>query len=243
MLGCLGQRMSKGVVALLLLLSANAALASDCVILLHGLGRSELSMKAIEWRLEKAEYLVVNNSYPSTQHSIEDLSELALKDSLEACNTHASPNIHFVTHSLGGILLRQYLSDNTIPNLGRSVMLGPPNQGSALADYIRDLAFANEMQPEAGGQLGTGEDSIPKKLGAVTFEVGVIAGNSNWRPLVSMPLEGASDGTVTVAETRIAGMQDFLELPATHTTIMWQSSVLDQIEVFLETGRFDHEIE
>ncbi|MEM7284049.1 MAG: alpha/beta hydrolase, partial [Pseudomonadota bacterium] len=78
-----------------------------------------------------------------------------------------------------------------------------------------------------------------QKLGPVDFEVGVIAGNRNWRPLVSKPLEGEpSDGTVTVAETKVAGMSDFLELPATHTLMMWQTDVLEQIVAFLTEGRF-----
>lgn len=212
--------------------------SDECVILLHGLGRSGFSMKAVEWRLNSENYQVVNQSYPSTQHPIEELAELAFKEALPQCNT--SNSIHFVTHSLGGILLRQYLAKHELENLGRAVMLGPPNQGSQLADYIASIKLADTWQPQAGKQLGTDERSVPKQLGPVDFEVGVIAGNRNWRPLVSKPLVGPSDGTVTVEETKVAGMRDFLELPATHTMMMWQRSVLDQIVVFLENGEFDH---
>ena len=208
----------------------------DCVILLHGLGRSGLSMKAVEWRLEKTGYHVVNQSYPSTKHSIEDLAQLALGEALPKCESDTK--IHFVTHSLGGILLRQYLSEHSISNMGRTVMLGPPNQGSMLADYIQTVRLANDLQPEAGRQLGTKGDSVPQKLGPVDFELGIIAGNRNWRPMVSLPLDGPSDGTVTVEETKIDGMTDFLELPATHTTMMWQAAVLDEIIAFLESGHF-----
>ncbi|MFT5101826.1 MAG: triacylglycerol lipase [Planctomycetaceae bacterium] len=96
-------------------------------------------------------------------------------------------------------MLRHYLSENDIENLGRSVMLGPPNKGSMLADYIKTIGFANKMQPPAGRELGADDDSIAKNLGPVSFDVGVIAGNKNVRPLVSKALLGPSDGTVTVA--------------------------------------------
>lgn len=226
-----------GLVSLVPLSYAQVA-TDQCVILLHGLGRSELSMKAVEWRLKKEDYLVVNQGYPSTQHGIEQLADIALAEALPQCDQ--AETIHFVTHSLGGILLRQYLSSHEISNLGRAVMLGPPNQGSMLADFIQSIQVGEKFKPEASRQLGTNDASVPLKLGPVNFEVGVIAGNRNWRPLVSKPLEGQpSDGTVTVEETRIDGMVDFIELPATHTTIMWQSSVLDQIVVFLESGAFD----
>ena len=213
--------------------------AAECVVLLHGLGRSGLSMKAVEWRLEKEGYDVVNQSYPSTQHPIEELATIALSEALPKCPEDST--IHFVTHSLGGILLRQYLSNETIPELGRTVMLGPPNQGSQLADFIQSIKVADHLQPEAGRQLGTNDQSVPQSLGAVNFDVGVIAGNRNWRPLVSKPLEGQpSDGTVTVEETKVAGMSDFLELPATHTMMMWQEDVLEQIVTYLSTGSFNH---
>tara|TARA_R110002073_G_scaffold3753_7_gene24689 strand:- start:1004 stop:1723 length:720 start_codon:yes stop_codon:yes gene_type:complete len=219
---------------------ASPAFAQDCVILLHGLARSKLSMKAVEWRLEKADYIVVNNSYPSTRLSIPELSELSISQSVSECNEHNSTQIHFVTHSLGGILLRQYFADHDIKNLGRSVMLGPPNQGSKLADYIQSHSLGKKLQPQAGRQLGTGLNAVPKGLGPVAFEVGVIAGTRNHRVLVSRPLDGPNDGTVTVAETRVAGMADFIQLPATHTFMMWKGSVLDQVEYFLQNGQFDH---
>lgn len=194
-------------------------------------------MKAVEWRLEKEGYVVVNQTYPSTQHPIEDLAVIAMSEALPQCPNDAP--INFVTHSLGGILLRQYLSLETIPKLNRTVMLGPPNQGSLLADYIQTIKVADHLQPEAGRQLGTNDKSVPQALGAVDFDVGIIAGNRNWRPLLSKPLEGQpNDGTVTVEETKVAGMSDFLELPATHTLMMWQDDVLEQIVAYLASGRF-----
>lgn len=221
-------------------LAGSAAATADCVILLHGLGRSELSMKAVEWRLKKEGYRVVNQGYPSLEHPIEKLAVIALSEGLDNCQESPYEQVHFVTHSLGGILLRQFLSANDIENLGRTVMLGPPNQGSQLADYIQTIGIAGKVQPMASRQLGTDDNSVPRKLSAVDFEVGVIAGNRNLRPFTSHSIEGPSDGTVTVEETKVAGMSDFLELPATHTLMMWQKAVLNQIVHFLAHGKFSH---
>lgn len=215
--------------------------ADDCVILLHGLGRSDLSMKALEWRMEKEGYLVVNQDYPSTQHPIGKLAEIALTESLAACENHSTHKIHFVTHSLGGILLRQYLEESKIENLGRAVMLGPPNQGSQLADFIQGIGFTSNLQPAAVRQLGTNDVSVPRSLGPVEFEVGVIAGNHNLRPFTSHSIDSPSDGTVTVEETKVAGMTDFIELKVTHTLMMWQDVVLDQAVYFLANGTFEHD--
>ena len=214
--------------------------AGDCVVLLHGLGRSEMSMKAIEWRLNRSPlgYTVVNQGYPSLSQPIETLAVTAIDDARRKCHEAGTRQIHFVTHSLGGILLRQYLSGHEIANIGRTVMLGPPNQGSALAEYLASISIVEKLRPTAARQLGTGEASIPAQLGPVNFEVGIIAGNRSLRPWISRALQGASDGTVSVEETRVAGMTDFVELPATHSLMMWQSAVLNQVEYFLLRGHF-----
>lgn len=209
----------------------------DCVILLHGMGRSGLSMKAVEWKLESAGYEVVNESYPSTQHPIEDLADIAITAGVERCNDSAAKSIHFVTHSLGGIVLRQYTSQQAIDKLARVVMLGPPNQGSQMADFVNTLNLT-KVQPKPVAQLGTGDNSVPLSLGPVNFELGVIAGTRNVRPIISSTIDGPSDGTVLVEETKVDGMQDFLELPATHSLMMWQNAVLDQIVYFLANGEF-----
>jgi predicted alpha/beta hydrolase family esterase len=221
------------------LVSAESKSSAECVILLHGLGRTELSMAAIEWKLSSHGYTVVNSSYPSLEYSIEELSVLAVEKGVAQCRGKGATKINFVTHSLGGILLRHYLSENTIDTLGRVVMLGPPNQGSQLADYIKTISFTHKFQPLAGRQLGTDQHSIPKKLGAVNFELGVIAGNRNIRPIITHAIDGASDGTVLVEETKVAGMSDFLLVPATHSFMMWRRETLDQVVYFLGNGRFE----
>ncbi|MEP1470518.1 MAG: alpha/beta fold hydrolase [Halieaceae bacterium] len=215
----------------------------ECVVLLHGLWRSSLSMKRVQWTLEEQGYSVANISYPSTSHNIETLAAMAVEQGVAECQLRHQGRISFVTHSLGGILLRQYLASQDIIGLRRVVMLAPPNQGSQMADYFQEITFLAPFEPEPLNQLGTGDKSIPLQLGPVSFELGIIAGNLNLRRYLPGAPEGVSDGTVSVAETVVPGMLDFLVMPVTHTFIMWDGEVLRQVVQFLRNGRFDRSLE
>ena len=212
----------------------------ECVVLLHGLWRTELSMMAVEWELDEAGYTVANVTYPSLLYPIQELAEMAVEEGIHECREEGLSRIHFVTHSLGGILVRQYLENRDIAGLERVVMMGPPNQGSQMADFVHSLEMLHPLEPQAIAQLTTGEKSVPLQLGPVDFELGVIAGNVNRRPPLPGVPDEASDGTVAVTETMVPGMVDFVELPASHTFMMWNPDVLAQVLYFLEHGRFDH---
>ena len=215
----------------------------ECVVLLHGLWRSALSMKRVQWTLEDQGYSVVNISYPSTSHDIETLATMAVEQGVTECQLRDQVRIHFVTHSLGGILLRQYLANHDVLGLHRVVMLAPPNQGSQMADYFQEFALLQPFEPVPLNQLGTGDRSIPRRLGPVSFELGIIAGDLNLRGYLPGSPEGVSDGTVSVAETVVPGMLDFLVMPISHTFIMWYGEVLRQVVQFLKNGRFDRLLE
>ena len=233
-------------VALLSIPSVRPAAANpqgQCVILLHGLWRTSASMKALQWYLEGSGYATANQTYPSLAYSIEDLAEMAVVDGLHDCKARGCQRFHFVTHSLGGILLRQYLEHKPIPGLQRVVMLGPPNRGSQLADYVVSLDFLQPVAPEAVAQLGTGADSVPLRLGKPDFELGVIAGTLRRSTLLPGFPDEVSDGTVALAETPVHGMKDLLALPVSHTFMMWSPQVLAQIVFFLRYGEFDRSAE
>lgn len=219
-------------------ISATPACASDCVILLHGLARSNASMSKMEAALIEAGFKTVNHDYPSTKHQIARLSEDEISSALSHCST--DDTIHFVTHSLGGILVRHYLLSRNLDQLGRVVMLGPPNKGSHVVDLLRGIPGFELINGPAGLQLGTEASSVPNELGPATFEVGIIAGDKSINLILSSMLANPDDGKVSVESTKLQGMSDHIVLHVTHPLMMRDKEVISQTLHFLQSGRFNH---
>ncbi len=215
-----------------------AAGSSDCVVLLHGLNRSWHAMTKMATELQAAGFTTVNVDYPSQTGPIEDLAPMAVNEGLEKCREADAVQINFVTHSMGGILLRYAYNESPIPDLGRVVMLAPPNQGSEIVDVTKDWPGAELLTGEAGLQIGTDENSIPAQLGPVDFELGIIAGTGTISPFLSMMLPNPNDGKVSVASTKVEGMDDFLIVRNSHHFIVTNDNVIENTIQFLRTGKF-----
>jgi pimeloyl-ACP methyl ester carboxylesterase len=217
--------------------SHSEAQARASVVLLHGLARSKGSMSDLEDALSARGYRVINLDYPSTRHPIDDLVAI-LEGEIDRCCRAGPAPVHFVTHSLGGILVRAYLARNEFERLGRVVMLSPPNRGSELVDAFGDHPLYELVLGPAGQELGTDEASVPRALPPVDFDLGIITGDQNINPVGAWLIPGASDGAVSVESARVAGMKDFLVLSENHTFIMQSPRVEEEIFHFLEHGRF-----
>jgi triacylglycerol esterase/lipase EstA (alpha/beta hydrolase family) len=229
--------------ALALSLAASTARA-ECVVLLHGLARSEASMRVLQEVLEYHGYTVVNEGYPSEDAPIEDLVRYVGQ---AARQCPADQPQHFVTHSLGGILVRAWLAQGHPANLGRVVMLAPPNHGSEIVDTLAEADLLRRvvtwLNGPATNELGTDPGSVPNSLPErVDFDLGVIAGDVPINPLGPIVIDGPNDGTVSVASTRIRGMSDHITIDATHTLIMINPVAMAETLEFLREGVFDHGI-
>lgn len=216
---------------------ANAAppsSARDPVVLLHGLARGPASMRHFERALAGAGHAVCNIGYPSRRYDLADLARDHVLPQMQACFPGYQGRIDFVTHSMGGLVVRQLAREQAV-QVGRVVMLAPPNQGSEIVDVLGDSALFRQLGGPAAQQLRTGAS---RPDGAPPFTLGVLAGNRSLNPWLSLLLPGTNDGKVTVARTQLPGMRDFRVLPTSHPLILHDRQAIALTLNFLEHGCF-----
>lgn len=212
----------------------HALTPSDRVVLLHGIIRKASSMTPVEEALKQQGYATLNLDYPSTTKCLEEIAEI-IHPAIAAFNASAEGNLHFVTHSMGGLVARVYLAGHRPGNLGRVVMLAPPNKGSEIADLLGSFWFYRKLFGPAGQQLSRrAACALPEP----DYPVGVIAGSRSLYPLSSLLLPGGNDGRVSLEGTRIAPDAPWMSVPAPHPTIMRHAIVHAAVQSFLATGHF-----
>ena len=216
----------------------DAPTGTPTVVLLHGLARDASSMDAMAAALRGAGYRVCNVAYPSREHPIAELAARFVAPSVARCNPDAAAPVDFVTHSLGGIIVRELARTGAVPAIGRVVMLGPPNHGSEVVDAVGDWRVFDAIHGPAGRELGTGEGSVPQRLGPATIEVGIIAGSDSINWINSLIIPGADDGKVSVQSARLEGMRDLVIVAVSHPFLMKDDEVIRQALRFLALGCF-----
>ncbi|MBS0663847.1 MAG: alpha/beta fold hydrolase [Verrucomicrobia bacterium] len=220
-----------------------AAVSDETVILLHGLGLRSWAMARLAGALERDGYRVINLSYPSRSLPLEEIADRWLPAQLQAAGVGPGRPVCFVTHSMGGIVVRQFRHDFPSAPIRRVVMIAPPNQGSEIADRLHDNPAFRWFMGDNAPRLGTGRDSVPLALGpwpAGSGDLGVIAGDRSLNPLFSAWIGAPNDGKVAVERTKLAGMADFIIVHHSHTWLQWCDDTFAQVRAFLRTGRFEH---
>ncbi len=214
--------------------------SNEAVMLIHGLERTEASLAVLQVRLARAGFDVHTVDYPSGDAPMEDHVE-TLATAVADCCIEAD-QLHFVSHSLGGLVVRSYLgrAEETELSLppGRAVMLAPPNQGSQVADALVETELGTWYLGPTGSLLGTHPTNLPATLPIPTREVGIIAGSRSLNPIGSLLIPGPDDGAVGIKEVQLPGAK-LIVVPRTHTFIMNSRWVADATIRFLLTGSFE----
>ena len=195
-------------------------------------------MQKISNFLDAQGYRVLHFKCAMRKYSIPVISEKFLDSFVTKHCLNKSKKIHFVTHSLGGIIVRSYLQSHPILNVGRVVMIAPPNHGSEMVHVCNKIGL-RQLLGVSGKQLGTGPDSylnmLPRK---VDFDLGVIAGTRSLNPLSFFYIKGKNDGMVSVNSTKVIGMKDHISLPRSHNLLLYSDSAVMQISAYLRYGSF-----
>lgn len=210
---------------------------NELVILLHGIFRTSRSMSGLAKFLSRRGFKVLNINYPSTKFPIEELVSIIDKE-IKSCRIEQYSRVHFVGFSMGGLLARAYLNQHKVSHLGKVVFIGTPNNGSEVADFLKNNLFYQKVFGPAGQQLITDQSDFNHMLGLPYYEFGVIAGNIPLGIFASAIIGKPNDGKVSIESTKLPGMKDHIVLRATHLLMPGNRNVWKQALYFLENSHF-----
>jgi pimeloyl-ACP methyl ester carboxylesterase len=208
------------------------------VVLLHGIAGRSLMLRRLEKALQRAGFATLNLDYESRKKPLDRLAH-DIHPAIAAFAASQPGPIHFVTHSMGGLLARVYIARYRPARLGRVVMLGTPNGGSEIADRLKDVALYRAFFGPAGLQLVTTGDAALAALPPLDYEVGIIAGNRFLDPISALLLPWPNDGRVSVASSRLPDMTDHTTVKASHMGLLLHPTSVRQTIAFLRHGRFE----
>jgi hypothetical protein len=203
---------------------------NEAIVLLHGMGRSRVSMALLGRRLRRRGYEVHLFGYNARGPTLDDLSR-TLQGFIE--ERVAAPAYHLVGHSLGNVIVRNGFRFRYRPTLLRIVMIAPPNGPAVLASRLRDNRLYRWWTGDSGQRVG--DVDFYRTLPVPDVEFGIIAGDRGHRVGFDEP----NDGVVQVGSTRLEGMRDWIVLHHTHTLIMLARDTSELCLRFLRTGRFE----
>ncbi|MGR5415621.1 triacylglycerol lipase [Vibrio diabolicus] len=201
------------------------------IIILHGLYMHGLVMLPLSQKLRKLGYETQVLSYNTVA-----IDESSLFDSIDHSLNPLTANV-LVGHSLGGLMIKRYLA-NRKPStslISHVVAIGSPLKGASIVGRIQDLGLGAILGNSPHHGLNRHDDAwaFPQKLGSIAGTMPIGA-----RPLLIRNDNTMSDGTVTVEETRLDGMQDHIEVKQTHTSLIYNTFVPQQIDHFIRTDYF-----
>lgn len=216
----------------------------DVVVLLHGIGHSRLNMAMAERAMRRAGFSVLNLSYPSRTRNIDAITDFLHERLSEKNLWQGEGRVHFVTHSMGGLVtsyyLEKYKSEIPQDRLGRVVMIAPPIGGSEVADFLKNFLPYKWMFGPAGQELATAMRMADRT--APYYDLGIIAGSKKWPYIIAnFIMPGEHDGRVALVNTKLEGMKDHMVVPATHSFISWKPSTHEQAVYFILNGSFRRE--
>lgn len=209
----------------------------EIVILVHGFNKDENDMFPLKRRLNGLGYRAVTVNLPLRFSALDECISIFENQLRQLAADLNYEKVHFVGHSMGGLVIRSFLANNRIAHLGRCVLIATPNQGTKLADISDKILKPLGQIYKPLQSLGSGSINIGTPVNIPKPEIGVIAGKTN-KYFLSFFLSGENDGRVEIDSARCEDMIDFVIRSYGHKEIHRQAEIAELVDVFLQTGKF-----